>query len=219
MKKQFLFLTLCLLFSLWAHAGDRTGKTNLPNQSANHAANWEVCRKGEQVKIFQRWVEAEPGRKAREIYAELTVSAEASELAAIIRNEQFGTQWLSMADEYEVLRELPDHSWMAYARFNFMPLLKFDLVTRNVIEKDQDGKRITISIEGQPEYRPERSWYRRLSHFSGRWEFVSQAPKQTCVRYFIYSKTKPFLSRKITDPFMLGELEQCMLNVKKIAEK
>jgi len=164
-------------------------------------------------------VEAEPGRKARELYAEMLVNSLPEKLAGIIRNEKYGTEWLSMADEYKILGQPSDSVWFAYSKFNFMPTLRFDLVTRNVIKSNPLNQSVIIGIREQPDYLPEQNKFRRLSHFEGRWEFSPAANNLTRIRYYMFSKTKPFLPRWVTDPFVLNELENCIANVKKIAEK
>lgn len=181
--------------------------------------NWDLCRQNEEVTIFQRWVEAEPGRNAREIYAETLVSAKPEKLVQIIRNENYGKQWLTMADEYEVITRTSPNEWYAYSKFSFTPLLKFDLITFSQISENPEQHSLSICISGQPNYWPEKKNFRRLSHFSGRWEFISEDDNCTRVRYYLFSKTKPFLPRWITDPFVFSELETCINNVRSIAEK
>jgi len=189
----------------------------MPADSFSEASSWELCKHDDDVFIYQRWVEAEPGRKARELYAEIQVESTPEQLARIIRKEKYGTQWLSMADEYRVLSEESDSEWYAYSRFNLMPALRFDLVTKNEMKQNSGNHSITISISGQPDYLPEVKKYRRISHFDGRWEFTVNNDHQTRIRYYMFSKTKPFLPRWMTDPFVFNEMENCVLNVKKIA--
>lgn len=186
---------------------------------AVEAGNWELRKHDDDVYIYQRWVEAGPGRKARELYAEIQVKSTPEKLAQVIRNEKYGTEWLSMADEYTVLRENSESEWYAYSRFNFLPALKFDLITRNEMKLNPGNRAVTIVISGQPNYLPENEKYRRLSHFEGRWEFVPTENNRTRIRYYMFSKTKPFLPRWVTDPFVLNEMENCVSNVKKIAER
>lgn len=190
-----------------------------PTGDSGKASNWELRKHDDDVFIYQRWVEAEPGRKARELYAEIQVNSSPGEIAQIIRNEKYGTEWLSMADEYKVLHENSDSEWYAYSRFNFLPALRFDLVTRNEMKLNPENHAITIGISGQPDYLPEDGKYRRLSHFEGRWEFVSTGDTHTRMRYYMFSKTKPFLPRWITDPFVFNEMGNCVANVKRIAER
>lgn len=190
-----------------------------PTKTLDGVNNWELRKHDDDVFIYQRWMEAEPGRKARELYAEIQVNSTPGQLAQIIRSEKYGTEWLSMADEYKVLRENSDSEWYAYSRFNFLPALRFDLVTRNKMYLNSANHNITIDISGQPDYLPEDEKYRRLSHFEGRWEFASTDDTHTRIRYYMFSKTKPFLPRWVTDPFVFNEMENCVVNVKKIAER
>ncbi len=180
---------------------------------------WDLCKQHKNVSIFQRWTEAEPGRNAREIYAETVVAATPEALVKIIRNEDYGKQWLSMADEYEVIASTSQNEWYAYSRFSLTPLLKFDLITLNQVSENLEQHSLSIGISGQPNYYPEKKNFRRLSHFSGKWEFIAESNHRTRIRYYLFSKTKPFLPRWITDPFVFGELETCVNNVKSIAEK
>lgn len=188
-------------------------------EESSETSNWELRKQNDDVFIYQRWVEAEPGRKARELYAEIQVKSTPDQLAQIIRNEDYGTEWLSMADEYKVLRENSDLEWYAYSKFNFLPALQFDLVTRNEMKFNPAKNSVVIAISGQPGYLPEDEKYRRLSHFEGRWEFVSTSGTHSRIRYYMFSKTKPFLPRWVTDPFVFNEMENCVSNVKKIAER
>ncbi len=191
----------------------------VPAETCVEASSWELRRHDDDVFIYQRWVEAEPGRKARELYAEIRVKSTPEQLAQIIRNEKYGPEWLSMADEYKVLHENSDSEWYAYSRFNFLPALRFDLVTRNEMKINPANHSVVIGISGQPNYLPEDEKYRRLSHFEGKWEFVSTDGTHSRIRYYMFSKTKPFLPRWITDPFVFNEMGNCVSNVKKIAER
>lgn len=191
----------------------------VPSENVAGSGNWELRKHDDDVCIYQRWVEVGAGRKARELYAEILVKSTPEKLAQVIRNEKYGTEWLSMADEYTVLRENSELEWYAYSRFNFLPALKFDLVTRNEMKLNPENHAITIGISGQPNYLPENEKYRRLSHFEGKWEFVLTENNCSRIRYYMFSKTKPFLPRWITDPFVFNEMENCISNVKKIAER
>jgi hypothetical protein len=195
------------------------GYATLSAETTVEASSWELRKHDDDVFIYQRWVDAEPGRKARELYAEIRVKSTPEQLAQIIRNEKYGTEWLSMADEYKVLNQNSDAEWYAYSRFNFLPALRFDLVTRNEMTVNSAEHSVIIGISGQPNYLPENKKYRRLSHFEGKWEFVSTDGTHCLVRYYMFSKTKPFLPRWITDPFVFGEMENCVSNVKEIAER
>lgn len=196
-----------------------TTPTETQLASTRETDDWNLCCKNKNVNIFQRWVEAEPGRNAREIFAETLISATPETLVKIIRNENYGKQWLTMADEYEIVSRTSPNEWYAYSKFSFTPLLKFDLITLNQLTENQEQHSLSIGISGQPDYWPEKENFRRLSHFSGKWEFISESNNRTRVRYYLFSKTKPFLPRWITDPFVFGELTTCVNNVKSIAEK
>lgn len=195
------------------------GYKNFPSETSSESSLWELRKHKDDVFIYQRWIEAEPGRKARELYAEVQVKSTPEQLSQIIRNEKYGTEWLSMADEYKVVNVRSDWEWYAYSRFNFMPALRFDLVTRNEMLVNPSEHSVVIGISGQPDYLPENGKYRRLSHFEGKWEFVSTDSVHSRIRYYMFSKTKPFLPRWITDPFVFNEMENCVSNVKKIAER
>ena len=185
----------------------------------NENNSWELRKHEDGVFIYQRWIEAELGRKARDLYAEILVAANPDALTQIIRDEKYGTKWLSMADEYKVLKKTSDQVWVAYSRFDLMPALRFDLITRNELHQNLNDHSITVRISGEPDYIPEDKKYRRLSHFEGQWEFVPIDSMHTRIRYYLFSKTKPFLPRWITDPFVFGELENCVSNVKHLAEQ
>lgn len=193
--------------------------TGIPAETSSESAKWELRKHDDEVFIYQRWVEAEPGRKARELYAEIQVKSTPEQLAQIIRNEKYGSEWLSMADEYKILNEKSDVEWYAYSKFDFLPALRFDLVTRNEMMVNSADHSVVIGISGQPDYLPENERYRRLSHFEGKWEFVSTDGTHARIRYYMFSKTKPFVPRWITDPFVFNEMENCVSNVKKIAER
>ena len=220
-----MIIIMILLMHLLSHnspddyAINSVPETETLSETPPETSNWDLCKKKENVSIFQRWVEAEPGRDAREIYVETVVSAKPEKLTQIILDENYGKQWLAMADEYKVITRPSPDEWYAYSRFNFTPLLKFDLITFNQLSADQENHSYTIGISGKPDYWPEKKNFRRLSHFSGKWEFIPADDGQTCVRYYLFSKTKPFLPRWITDPFVFNELESCINNVKLIAEK
>jgi hypothetical protein len=213
------FGSTCTLQNEVATFTETSNQPDFPSETTTGASSWELRKHDDDVSIYQRWVEAEPGRQARELYAEIQVKSTPEQLAQIIRNEKYGPEWLSMADEYTILCEKSAYEWYAYSRFNFLPALRFDLVTRNELKTNPADRSLVIVISGRPDYLPENEKYRRLSHFEGKWEFVSTDETHSRIRYYMFSKTKPFLPRWITDPFVLNEMENCVSNVKKIAEQ
>lgn len=217
-----MIILLILLLSHFGHGHTEKTKNEYvgnPVEITSESNSWELRRYEDSVFIYQRWVEAEPGRKARELYAEILVAAKPETLAQIVRDEKYGTKWLTMADEYKVLQQTSEHEWYAYSKFDLLPALRFDLITRNELHQNPNDRSITVRISGEPDYLPEDKKYRRLSHFEGQWEFLPIDSTHTRIRYYLFSKTKPFLPRWITDPFVFGELENCVSNVKHLAEQ
>ena len=218
-----MIILLILLLHFFGHGQTEKVKQNeltvIPAEFTSVESPWELRRKQDDISIYQRWVEVEPNRKARELYAETESVSKPEELAKIIRSEKYGTEWLSMADEYKIIGQVSENEWYAYSRFKFMPALKFDLITRNEMKFDPVSHTVSIGIYGKPDYLPEEKNYRRLSHFEGKWEFTPSDSAHTRIRYYLFSRTKPFLPRWTTDPVVMGELENCITNVRKIAAR
>ena len=97
-----------------------------------------------------------------------------------------------MADEYKVLKKNSDLEWYAYSKFDFLPALRFDLVTRNEMITNPADHSIVIGISGEPNYLPEDEKYRRLSHFEGKWEFVSTDGTHAAYATTCSRKRSPF---------------------------
>ncbi len=218
-----MIILLVLLLSRLGHEpADKAKNEELCASSIpamEEESHWELRKQKEDVFIYQRWVEEKPGQRFREIYAETGAATNPAKLSSVISNAKYGTEWLSMAEEYKILKQVSDSEWYAYSCFNPVPGLKFDLVTKNEISKDPEGHSITIGITEQPDFIPEKEKYKRLSHFRGRWEFVAIDSLHSRLRYYMLSNTRPALPRWVTDPIVFDKLENCLTRVKKIAEQ
>jgi hypothetical protein len=217
---------IILFILLFSHFGKEHAGNGKPERLSESSAltipeesRWELRKQKDDVFIYQRWVEEEPGQKFREIYAETGARTNPAKLSSVISDAKYGTEWLSMANEYKILRQVSDSEWYAYSCFNPVPGLKFDLVTRNEISQNPENHSITIGITEEPDFIPEKEKYKRLSHFRGRWEFVATDSIHARIRYYMLSNTKPVLPRWVTDPIVFDKLEDCISRVKEIAEQ
>lgn len=164
---------------------------------------WRLSKEKDGIQIYTRWIEAEEGRKARQIHTVMTVNASLSASVYAIKNDQQVKKWLNRAKEYYHFDETDDYHWFAYTEFNIpWPLENQDLITRDFLSQDANTGKVLITLEGEPKKLPEKNNVQRIPQFEGSWELTPKSGNKVKIDYFIFTRTKPFLPRWIIDPIV-----------------
>ncbi len=164
---------------------------------------WRLKKDKDGIQIFTRWIEAEKGRKARQMHAVMQVKSTLGAGIMALTNDQQVKIWLNRAKDYYHFDRKDDFHWYAYTQFKIpWPLDNQDLITYNTLHQDNVSKNIHIALRGEPDYKPEEKRVQRIPHFDGSWEFSPMENGMIKVEYYIFTKTKPVLPRWIIDPIV-----------------
>ncbi len=165
--------------------------------------DWRLKKEKNGIQIYTRWIEAEEGRKARQMHAIMQVKASLDASVMAITEDSQVITWLNRAKDYYHFDKQDDFHWYAYTQFNIpWPLDNQDLITFNTLQQDQNTKKILVSLVGKPDYKAEEKGVQRIPHFDGSWEFTPLSEGKIQVDYYIFTKTKPVLPRWIIDPIV-----------------
>jgi hypothetical protein len=165
--------------------------------------DWRLKKDKEGIRIYTRWIEAEEGRKARQMHAVMQVNASLYATVMAVYEDQQVKGWLNRAKEYYHFDNLDDYHWYAYTQFKIpWPLDNQDLITLNTLQQDPVTKNIHVSLEGRPDHKPHEKGVQRIEHFDGSWDFTPLDDGLVQVDYYIFTKAKPVLPRWIIDPIV-----------------
>lgn len=165
--------------------------------------DWRLKKDTEGIRIYTRWIEAEEGRKARQMHAIMEVPASLNAAVMALTDEDQVGKWLNRAKEYYHFDAKDSHHWYAYTQFKIpWPLDNQDLVTYNTLEQDKETRIVKVQLDGRPEYIPDESGVQRIPHFDGTWIFTPKADGIVQIEYFIFTKTKPIMPRWVIDPIV-----------------
>lgn len=165
--------------------------------------DWRLKKDKDGIQIYTRWIEAEEGRKARQMHAVMQVKASLDASVMAITDDSQVKTWLNRAKYYYHFDRQDNFHWYAYTQFKIpWPLNNQDLITLNTLQQDQNTKIIYVKLEGKPDYKAEENGVQRIPHFDGSWEFTPLSDGKVQVDYYIFTKSKPVLPRWIIDPIV-----------------
>lgn len=196
------YLRGILLLAVVLHSGYHS-QAQKKTEEPEVYEEWRLKKEKEGIQIYTRWIEAEEGRKARQMHATMKVKASLHAAVISILDDGEVRAWLNRAKEYYHFDQKDDFHWYAYTQFSIpWPLDNQDLITFNTLSQDQQTKKILVTLEGRPDARDEEKGVQRIPHFDGSWEFTPMQDGTILVDYFIFTRTKPVLPRWIIDPIV-----------------
>lgn len=208
-----IFLTLILtLFSIQILPGQNGG--SLDKEA------WEMQKEGDGIRIYTRWVEAEPKRKAREMKIVLTIKAPPQQIIEVIRGENADTPWMDQVKQsypFDISTDRKD--WYNYTEFKLpWPINNQDVVTLYQLKWEEYPGTAHIDISSSEGKIPEKKGINRIEYYEGSW-YLSAKNEATQVEYRIFSKSKPLFPRWITDPLVHKNLIRSFNNLRQLALK
>ena len=195
-------LRLIFLLTLVLYSG-YPGQAQRQEEELEVYEDWRLKKEKDGIQIYTRWIEAEEGRKARQMHAMMKVRASLHAAVISILDDGEVRNWLNRAKEYYHFDKKDDFHWYAYTQFSIpWPLDNQDLITFNTLSQEEKTKNVLVILEGRPDYRDEEKGVQRIPHFDGSWEFKPMPDGTIQVDYYIFTKTKPVLPRWIIDPIV-----------------
>ncbi|MBR9998126.1 MAG: hypothetical protein KFF73_04105 [Cyclobacteriaceae bacterium] len=178
---------------------------------------WRLKRDKDGIRIYTRWIEAEEGRKARQMHAVMQVEASLDASVLALTDEKQVKIWLNRVKEYDHFDEKDKYHWYAYTQFRIpWPLNNQDLITFNTLQQDRETSAVQIKLEGRPDDRPEENGVQRIPHFDGAWHFTPLADGRVQIEYYIFTKSKPVMPRWIIDPIVESGLWSTFADMQRV---
>ena len=172
--------------------------------------NFKLVKVDGAVSLYERWLEVEPGREAREMKAEFTAPGAPDEAVALLRNEVKAMEWMRRVGACRIMADGSAQSWLSYVRYDIpWPVSDQDCLLRYELKKT--GNQIHIPFRSAIDDKiPPKSKVKRMKGITGSWLLEPQAGNKTYVTYTIMTTEKPTLPRWITDPLVQGNLLDTM---------
>lgn len=163
-----------------------------------------------EVRLYERWLEIEPGRKGREMKAEFTVPQGTAAVAALLRDEGKAKDWIQRASACRLVSEANDQSWLAYVHYGLpWPISDQDCLLRYELKQQGGQTRIAFRSVANSSF-PPKSRVKRMKGIVGSWLLTPQAGNRTKITYTIMTTETPTLPRWVTDPHVQSNLLDTM---------
>lgn len=170
---------------------------------------YELVKKQGQVALYERWLEVEPGRQARELKAEFIAPASPQALLELLRDESKALAWMRHAGACRILED-NDDGWLAYVRYDLpWPVSDQDCLLRYELHKNGGSAKLGFRSASDGKAPPRRG-VKRMAGVSGAWLLEPVAGGRSKVSYTVITTERPSLPRWITDPIVQGNLLDTM---------
>lgn len=172
--------------------------------------NYKLVKVEGQVALYERWLEVEAGREAREMKAEFTVPVGPEAVVALLRNEAKTPVWMRRAASCRIMLEGSGQSWLAYVRYNIpWPISDQDCLLRYEVKKNENRRLINFRSASDSKA-PPMPKVKRMQGISGAWLLEPLPGNKTKITYTVMTTEKPSLPRWATDPVVQGNLLDTM---------
>ena len=171
--------------------------------------DFKLIRTKGSVSLYERWYEAEPGVKVRELKAEFTVYASSASAINLLKDASRASKWMRSLDVFDLV-ESQGINWVSYVRYNIpWPLDDQDVVLRYRQSNVDGGLLVTFSSDAHDSCPPKKG-VTRMQGVSGSWFFQPTSGNQTKVTYKITTRNKSNFPRWVTDPLVQDNLMDTM---------
>lgn len=183
-------------------------------------SGYKFLRKEKQISLSSRQLKLPEGRTTRELRADFIVNESIEKLHKVLKDEKLSRQWMKGVQDYSTISMESGNSWKVYVQYNVpWPLSNQDCIINYSCTSSNDGKSLTINMNGQPDYLPRKEGVERITHMSGCWS-INQISNLRCkVVYTVFSAQKPKFPRWATDPLIQQNLISSLSGLKELAEK
>ncbi len=181
---------------------------------------WKMKKEGDGIRIYTRWMEAEPKRKAREMKIVMTIKAPPQQIIEVIRGEKIDTPWMDQVKQsYPFDISADRNNWYNYTEFKLpWPINNQDVVTLYQLKWEAFPGIAHINISSADGKVAAKKGINRIEYYEGSWHLAATA-EETQVEYRIFSKSKPLFPRWITDPLVHKNLIRSFNNLRRKALK
>lgn len=184
--------------------------------AAKPAGNeFKLVKQGENVFLYERWIDAGEGDKVREIKAVFLVHADAANIIKVLKDQAMGKEWNVNAKHYRVMPTTDANSWISYIQYDIP--WPFD---------DQDcclafhcnGNEVSFESTTHSAF-PAISNMTRISGTRGKWVLENTHSGNVRVTYLVTTDRSKKIPRWVSDPIVHSNLIKTMAKFKQLAER
>lgn len=131
------------------------------------AADWELIRDDDTIRLFARSV---PGSPIRELKGVTTVRSSLAGLVALLQDAEANDEWIYHSGGVKVLQQISEREALVYAVTEApWPIADRDAVIRFALTQNPRTLAITITMSAHPDYLPVQPPHVRMPVFQGFW--------------------------------------------------
>ncbi len=144
--------------------------------------NWQLKKEASGIKIYTRTIQ---GYKLKEFKGVATVDADLKEIEEALRDAKNHSEWLANCEESEILEDRGDEMIVYSVTEAPFPLSDRDNVAEIIFKKN--GSDLKVTLEGKPNYIPEKDDYVRVPFLSAYWLLEPLSDGKTQVTYQVHA--------------------------------
>jgi len=183
------------------------------------AGDYKLVKKNGLISLYEKWITAINGEKAREIKAVFYAHATPAEAVALLKDQSKALEWNPNAEEYKVVASANAHSWLNYVKYDIpWPVGDQDYCLQYSMK--QRGAATEVSFLGTNHNSfPVKSGVGRITGTNGKWLFEPQANGLMKITYTISTNRNSKLPKFITDPIIHDNMMESMALFTSLLEK
>lgn len=175
------------------------------------AEDYKLVKKEGLLSLYEKWVTAMNGEKAREIKAVFYAHAKPADAVALLKDQSKALEWNPNAGEYKVVVSANPNSWLNYVIYDIpWPVGDQDLCLQYSMK--QSGTVTEVVFQGTDHKSfPVKSGVGRISGTKGKWVFEQQTNGLMKITYTISTNRNSKLPKFITDPIIHDNMMESMV--------
>jgi len=179
------------------------------------STDYKIVKQDKIVTLYERWIQAGPGEKVRELKANFEVRSNSAKLVSLLQNQQLGTRWTPHAKEYKVSPAARPNQWINYVKYA-MPW-PFDDQDCCLLFSVDNASQISFTSTFSDTY-PLKKNTSRISKANGKWLMQDKGNGILNITYSISTAKSKKVPAWISDPIVRNNMVETMKAFKKILE-
>ena len=183
-------------------------------EQVSAAGAWKKLNTGDDVSIYERWVEVNDNLTVKQRRVEITVTSTFSQVLSVLTDPSKTPLWMENVSESYRIKKVTDNQWYSYTYFKLpWPLDNRDLVCRSTL-RNINEKESEITMVSTEQYIPQKQDVKRFINYNAVWHITDLGKGEIKISLTVISYTSPEFPRIVQDPIVRNVFRQNMLRLK-----
>ena len=183
------------------------------------AGEYKLVKKNGLISLYEKWITAINGDKARELKAVFYAKATPAEALTLLKDQSKALEWNPNAEQYKVVATGNPNVWLNYVRYDIpWPVGDQDYCLQYSMKQSGVTTEVLFSSTEHKLF-PLKDGVGRIEGTVGKWLFEQQAGGLMKITYTISTSRSSNLPKFITDPIIRDNMMESMALFTALLEK